>query len=148
MKVLVVNGPNLDLLGTREQEIYGTKTLSQLEDGLETYCRKKLTGVTLEFGRSNREGEIIELLNSSHKKFDALIINPGALAYQSYALRDSVAAFPGPRVIVHISNIFAREPFRRNDLIAEVADGLVCGLGVEGYRLALDAVVAKLTSKP
>jgi len=147
MKVLVVNGPNLDLLGTREPDIYGTKTLSQLEDELEAYSRKKLTGVTLVFGRSNREGEIIELLNSSHQKFDALIINPGALAHQSYALRDSVAAFPGPRIVVHISNIFAREPFRRNDLVAEVADGLVCGLGVEGYRLALDAVVAKLTSK-
>lgn len=147
MKVLVVNGPNLDLLGTREPDIYGTKTLSQLEDELEAYSRKKLTGVTLVFGRSNREGEIIELLNSSHQKFDALIINPGALAHQSYALRDSVAAFPGHRIVVHISNIFAREPFRRNDLVAEVADGLVCGLGLDGYRLALDAVVAKRSGK-
>ncbi len=147
MKVLIVNGPNLDLLGSRETVIYGTKTLSELEDELEAYCRKELRGVTLFFGRSNREGEIIELLNSGHKKFDALIINPGALAYQSFVLRDSVAAFPGPRVVVHISNIFAREPFRRNDLVAEVADGLVCGLGADGYRLALDAVVAELSRK-
>jgi 3-dehydroquinate dehydratase-2 len=142
MRILVVNGPNLDLLGTREPELYGTTTLTQLEDDLEEYSRKKLTGVSLVFGRSNREGEIIDLLNSGHGKFDGLVINPAGLAYNSYALRDSVLAFPHPKIVVHITNVFARESFRRNDLIAEVADGFVCGVGVEGYRLALDALVA------
>jgi len=142
MKILVVNGPNLDLLGTREPALYGTATLTQLEDDLEEYSRKKLKGVTLVFGRSNREGEIIDLLNSGHGKFDGLVINPAGLSYQSYALRDSVAAFPHPRIVVHITNVFARERFRRNDLIAEVADGFICGMGVEGYRLAVDALVA------
>jgi len=144
MRILVVNGPNLDLLGIREPEIYGTTTLSELEDTLEEYSRKRLTGVSLVFGRSNSEGEIIDLLNSGHGKYDGLVINPAGLAYQSYALRDSVRAFPGPKVVVHISNIFAREPYRRNDLTAEVADGFICGFGVDGYRLAVDAVVARV----
>ena len=142
MRILIVNGTNLDLLGTREPELYGTTTLTQLEDDLEEYARKKLTRVSLVFGRSNSEGEIIDLLNSGHKKFDGLVINPAGLSYQSYALRDSVVAFPHPKIVVHITNVFAREPFRRNDLIAEVADGFICGVGVEGYRLALDALVA------
>ncbi len=142
MRILVVNGPNLDLLGTREPELYGTTTLTQLEDDLDEYSRKKLSDVSLEFGRSNREGEIIDLLNSGHGKFDGLVINPAGLAYQSYALRDSVAAFPHPKIVVHITNVFARERFRRNDLIAEVADGFICGMGVGGYRLALDALIA------
>ena len=142
MRILIVNGPNLDLLGTREPELYGTTTLTQLEDDLEEYSRKKLTGVSLVFGRSNREGEIIDLLNSGHGKFDGLVVNPAGLAYNSYALRDSVLAFPHPKIVVHITNVFAREPFRRNDLIAEVADGFICGVGVEGYRLALNALAA------
>ncbi len=144
MKILVINGPNLDLLGRREPELYGTTTLTQLEEDLEKYSREKLADVSLVFGRSNREGEIIDLLNSGHGKYDGLVINPAGLSYNSYALRDSVLAFPHPKVVVHITNVFAREPYRRNDLIAEVADGFICGLGTQGYRLAIDAIVALL----
>ncbi len=144
MKILIVNGPKLDLLGTREPEIYGTTTLAQLKDALEDYSRKKLSGVTLVFQQSNSESEIVDSINSSQGEYDGLVINPASLAYQSYALRDSVNAFRGPKVVVHISNVFARETYRRNDLIAEVADGFICGLGVGGYQLAVEAVVTRV----
>ncbi len=140
MKILVVNGPNMDLLGVREPAVYGTKTLAELEDALEEHVRKHLPGVTLIFGRSNSEGEIINLLNSSHGQYEGLVINPAGLSYSAYALRDSVMTFAGPKVEVHLSNIFSREPYRRNDIIAEVVDGFVCGLGWDGYKLAIEAV--------
>jgi 3-dehydroquinate dehydratase II len=141
MKILVVNGPNMDLLGVREPAVYGTKTLSQLEDALEEHVHKNMPGVTLIFGRSNSEGEIINLLNSSHGAYEGLVINPAGLSYSAYALRDSVKTFSGVKVEVHLTNIFAREPYRRNDIIAEVVDGFVCGLGWDGYKLAIEAVV-------
>lgn len=140
MKILVVNGPNMDLLGVREPSIYGTKTLAQLEDALEAHVNKHLVGVSLIFGRSNSEGEIINLLNSSHGAYDGLVINPAGLSYSAYALRDSVKTFAGIKVEVHLTNIFSREPYRRNDIIAEVVDGFVCGLGWDGYKLAIEAV--------
>lgn len=141
MKILVVNGPNMDLLGVREPAVYGTKTLSQLEDALEEHVHKNLPGVSLIFGRSNSEGEIINLLNSSHGAYEGLVINPAGLSYSAYALRDSVKTFSGVKIEVHLSNIFSREPYRRNDIIAEVVDGFVCGLGWDGYKLAIEAIV-------
>jgi 3-dehydroquinate dehydratase-2 len=141
MKILVINGPNMDLLGVREPELYGKRTLAQLEDALEEFMNKHLPGTTVNFGRSNSEGEIINLLNSAHHEYDGLVINPAGLSYSAYALRDSIKTFPGPKVEVHLSNIFTRESYRRNDIIAEVVDGFICGLGMDGYKLALAAVV-------
>ena len=150
MKILIINGPNMDMLGVREPEVYGKRTLAQLEDALEEFVHKSLPGATVNFGRSNSEGEIINLLNSAHSEYDGLVINPAGLSYTAYSLRDSVKAFPGPKVEVHLSNIFKREAYRRNDIIAEIVDGFICGLGLDGYKLALAAVVemAKERRKP
>jgi 3-dehydroquinate dehydratase-2 len=141
MKILVVNGPNMDLLGVREPDVYGRRTLAQVEDALEEFVHKYFPGVSINFGRSNSEGEIINLLNSAHHDYDGLVINPAGLSYTAYSLQDSVKTFPGPKVEVHLSNIFKREAYRRNDIIAEVVDGFICGLGLDGYKLAISAVV-------
>ncbi len=139
MKILVLNGPNLDLLGEREPEIYGRETLAHVQQMLE--ARAQEAGAELEFMQSNHEGALIDLLNGSGRAADAAIINPGALTHYSFALRDALAAFGKPVVEVHISNIFSREDWRSNSVTGAAVRGVISGLGVEGYLLALEALL-------
>ena len=138
-RILVVNGPNLDKLGTRQPEIYGSTTLPEIEEQLR--LRAKELGVEVEFFQSNDEEEIVAIVRDAPDRgAAAILINPAALSHFSYPLRDALAGTGLPVVEVHISNIHAREPYRRLSLISGVAKGVICGLGVRGYTLALDAI--------
>jgi 3-dehydroquinate dehydratase-2 len=135
--VLVINGPNLNLLGTREPGIYGSETLADVERRVRR--RAAELGCTVEFRQSNVEGEIVGWLQEAPARHGAVVLNPGAFAHYSYAIRDAVAG-AGVRLIeVHISNIHAREEFRHRSVIAPVAAGMISGLGTFGYELALEA---------
>ena len=136
MRVLVVNGPNLNLLGQREPSIYGTTGLDDLIYMLDGHGRE--LGMLVEHVQSNSEGELIDILHRAMDCYDGIILNPGAYTHYSYAIRDAVAAIGIPVVEVHISNINARDEFRRTSVIAPVCVGQISGLGLEGYRLALD----------
>jgi len=137
--VLVVNGPNLDKLGTREPEIYGSMTLADIERGLRE--RASELGLAVEFFQSNVEDEVVAAVEKAPANGSAgIIINPAALTHFSYPLREALAATGLPVVEVHISNIHAREPFRRLSLVSGVAKGVIAGLGVNGYTLALEAI--------
>ena len=137
MKVLVLNGPNLGRLGTRQPDIYGHTTLAELEEMLR--ARGKELGCDVECFQSDEAGDLIDALGKTDA--DAVILNPAALTHYSYELREAVAAFGGPVYEVHISNIYAREPYRRHSLISPVARGSIIGMGVQGYLLALEAAV-------
>lgn len=137
----VINGPNLNLLGQREPEIYGTAGLSDIEARLRAEAEGQ---ASLSFIQSNHEGVLIDAVHSAIDAAQAMIINPGGFTHTSVALRDALAAFNGPIIEVHISNIHAREPFRHNSYISAVASGVICGLGVEGYSLALRALLSRL----
>lgn len=137
--VLVINGPNLDKLGTRQPEIYGSTTLAEVEKMLRD--RASDLGLEVDFVQSNDEGEIVEAARGAPERgAAAILINPAALSHFSYPLRDALAGTGLPVVEVHISNIHAREPYRRLSLISGVAKGVICGLGVSGYTLALEAI--------
>ncbi|MDQ0591880.1 3-dehydroquinate dehydratase-2 [Chryseobacterium ginsenosidimutans] len=131
MKVLIINGPNLNLLGTREPEIYGTISM---EDYLDT-LRSEFPSFELEYYQSNIEGEIINYLQKD--EFDALVINPGAFTHYSYAIADCLKNINKPKVEVHISNIYKREEFRQKSVTAANTDAVLSGFGMEGYRLAI-----------
>ena len=137
MKVLVLNGPNLGRLGTRQPEIYGSTTLGELEEMLR--ARGKELGCDVDCLQSDDAAELISALEKTDA--DAVILNPAALTHYSNELREAVAAFKGPVYEVHISNIYAREPYRRHSLISPVAKGSIIGLGIHGYLLALEAAV-------
>lgn len=136
MKILVLNGPNLGRLGRREPEIYGTQTLADVERMLVE--RGKSLGCSIRFLQSNHEGQLIDWIETEGQENDAIIINPGALAHTSYALADALRGSGRPVVEVHISNVHRREAFRHNLLTAAAAVGVITGLGIEGYRLALE----------
>ena len=137
--VFVVNGPNLDKLGTRQPEIYGSTTLAQLEESLR--ARAKELGLELDFFQSNEESAVVSAVaDAPGRGVSAILINPAALTHFSYPLREALAATGLPVVEVHISNIHAREPFRRLSLVSGVAKGVIAGLGVTGYALALEAI--------
>jgi 3-dehydroquinate dehydratase-2 len=139
----IVNGPNLGRLGRRQPEIYGTVSWDDVMDNL----RKDFLNCRLEDFQSNHEGALIDYLETlADRGADGLVINPGALTHQSYALRDAVAALTLPVVEVHLSNIYARESFRSHSVIAPVAAGQISGLGIDGYRLALLHLVLRLGS--
>jgi 3-dehydroquinate dehydratase-2 len=140
MKLLVLNGPNLGRLGTRQPEIYGHTTLAELEEMLR--ARGKELGADVECLQSNEASDLIKALEQTDA--DAVILNPAALTHYSNELREAVAAFKGPVYEVHISNIYAREPYRRYSLISPVAKGSIIGLGIGGYLLALEAAVEGL----
>lgn len=142
MKILVLNGPNLDLLGEREPEIYGTESLDHVRLMLEKAANE--AGVELEFLQSNHEGVLIDFLNGPGRSSDGAIINPGALTHYSFALRDAIAAFGKPVIEVHISNIFSRDDWRSRSVTGGTARAVVSGLGTRGYLLALDALIALL----
>ena len=143
MKILVINGPNLNLLGTREPQIYGVQTLNDVE--------KELTGsfpdILFTFFQSNHEGAIIDALQGTlTAQCDGVVLNAAALTHYSYAIRDAVAALRVPVIEVHLSNIHLREEFRRHSVIAEVCKAQVSGFGSEGYKLAVDMLLHKLTT--
>ena len=137
MLVLVIHGPNLNLLGEREPEIYGKQTLSGVDDALHALARE-LT-IDVRSVQHNSEGAIIEELHAARGKVDAIVINPGAYTHYSYAIADAIAASQIPVIEAHISNIHAREPFRRTSVIAPVCAGSISGFGVKSYFLALRA---------
>lgn len=134
-RILVVNGPNLNLLGKREPEVYGTETLDELNGKLADMARE--LGVEVSFFQSNSESEIIDYLHKEGFDAGGLIINPGALTHYSYALRDAIAAVEIEAVEVHMSNIYAREEFRRKSVMAPVCTGHLVGFGFYGYAMAL-----------
>lgn len=142
--VLIVNGPNLNLLGTREPDIYGSTTLADIEAA----CRRRAAslGLTVDFFQSNSEGALIDRIQAARGRHDAILVNAGAYTHTSIALLDALAAVALPVVEVHLSNIFAREPFRHRSFVSRVADGVVAGLGAYGYELALDAVAHALAA--
>ena len=135
--IFVLNGPNLNLLGSREPRIYGTQTLDDVKASLEE--RAKGLGVRVDFRQSNHEGELVDWIQEAMAKASAIIINAGAYSHTSIAIRDALAALQIPIVEVHLSNIHAREPFRRQSFVSQVARGAIVGLGSLGYLLALDA---------
>jgi 3-dehydroquinate dehydratase-2 len=140
-RVLVINGPNLNMLGTRQPEIYGRTTLGDIEASMRNLVDSTAPNVELEFFQSNHEGALIDAIQQSRPDIDAVIINPGGLTHTSVALRDALASIDKPVVEVHLSNIHAREPFRHTSLIAPIAVGQIAGLGPAGYRLALQYVI-------
>jgi len=139
MKLLVINGPNLDLLGKRQPELYGKLTLKEINERMVKLAKELQSEV--EFFQSNHEGEIVDTIGKAKAKFDFLIINPAAYTHTSVAIRDAISATGIPAIEVHLSNIYAREEFRRKSLIAPVAVGQICGFGPDGYLLALRAAV-------
>lgn len=139
LMIAVVNGPNLNLLGSREPEIYGSTSWEEVKAGLNELAAEK--DAELEFFQSNHEGALVDYLQGLRGRADGLIINPGALTHYGYSLRDALAEVDFPVIEVHISNIFAREEWRRTSVISPVVQAVISGLGTEGYLLALQAMV-------
>lgn len=138
-KILVIHGPNLNLLGKREPQIYGRMTLSQINEKLKKLAAK--SKVSLKIMQSNHEGEIVDAIGKAKRKFNGILINPAAYTHTSVAIRDAIAACGVPTVEVHLSNIYSREEFRRHSLISPVSTGQVCGFGVNSYLLGLQAAI-------
>lgn len=144
-RVLILNGPNLNLLGTREPEIYGRMTLADLEEA----CRAKAEalGMSATCQQSNHEGELVTWIQQARTEQDGIVINAGAYTHTSVALLDALLACERPIIEVHLSNIFRRESFRHHSYISQAADGVICGLGKTGYLLALEALAQLLKSE-
>lgn len=143
--IAVIHGPNLNLLGKREPAIYGSMTLRDIDAAIRKLCAQLDCVVTTE--QHNGEGEMIDAVQTAAARGSAIVINPGALAHYSYALRDALAAADVPKVEAHLSNTQAREPFRRRSVTAAAVDGTVGGFGVDSYLLAIRAVLARLDSR-
>ena len=139
-RIFVINGPNLNMLGTRQPEIYGSDTLADIEKG----CREKAAalGLDVEFFQSNHEGEIVSAIQQARGRFDAVVINPAAYSHTSVAIMDALQACDMPVVEVHLSNIHRREEFRHFSYVSKAADGVICGFGKQGYLLALEAAAS------
>lgn len=136
-KIEIINGPNLNLTGRREPEVYGTTTMEQCLDDL----RRRHPDVQIGYYQSNIEGELIDHIQQAGVTADALIVNLGGYSHTSVALRDALLAVPVPAIEVHLSNIFAREDYRHHSYITSACRGLICGLGLQGYDLALRALL-------
>ena len=141
-KILVIHGPNLNMLGKREPEVYGTTGLNEINQNLLALGKK--LGLTVDTFQSNHEGAIIDKINEAFQKHNGLIINPGAYTHTSIAIRDALTMIKAPVIEVHLSNIFKREPFRHKSLVAEVATASICGFGHHGYYMALEAIARML----
>ena len=137
-KILIINGPNLNLLGKREENHYGITTFEDLKKDCHDCAKNK--GVELTFKQTNIEGEIVSLIQESNKKFDGLIINAAGYTHTSVAIRDALVIFQKPSIELHISNIYKREEFRHKSMISDVVTGIICGLGTNGYILAINAM--------
>jgi 3-dehydroquinate dehydratase-2 len=137
-KIIIINGPNLNLLGEREQSQYGSTTFDQLKEN----CLKESNkiGIELEFAQSNIEGELVNLIQDARKKYNGMIINAAGFTHTSVAIRDALDLFKKPIIELHISNIYKREEFRHKSLISDIATGGIFGLGVEGYILAIISI--------
>ena len=140
-KILILNGPNLNLLGTRQPEIYGKLTLAQIE--IHVRALAKELAVEIDFRQSNNEGELVSWIQQAAGKFAAIVINPAAYTHTSLAMRDAISAVGIPTIEIHISNIHKREQFRHHSFIAEVAVGQIAGFGLDSYLLGLRAAVAR-----
>ena len=141
-RVLVLNGPNLNMLGIREPQTYGSQTLADIEKMC--VAEGKRLGLAAECRQSNREGELCEWIQAAYGKKDGIVINPGGYSHTSVAIRDAISAVAIPTIEVHLSNIHAREEFRHHSFVSAVAVGVICGLGAAGYRLALEALAERL----
>ncbi|MCY0913552.1 type II 3-dehydroquinate dehydratase [Massilia antarctica] len=141
-KLLLLNGPNLNLLGTREPEVYGKATLADIENA--ATAQAGAAGATISCFQSNHEGALIDAIHAARLDgVDAIVINPGGLTHTSVALRDALAGVAIPFVEVHISNIYQREAFRHHSFLSAIAQGTICGLGIDGYRYAIDFALKK-----
>ncbi|MFO7929528.1 MAG: type II 3-dehydroquinate dehydratase [Candidatus Humimicrobiaceae bacterium] len=135
--IIIINGPNLNLLGKREEEIYGNKSFGSVLEELKSYSQDN--NINLEYFQSNSEGKIIDKIHESIDKKNAIIINPGALTHYSYSLHDAIVASKIPAIEVHISNIYNREEWRKKSVISPAVEGIICGFGLDVYKLALNA---------
>ena len=145
-RLMVLNGPNLNLLGVREPHIYGTTTLAAIAASCREFA--EWLGVTLEFHQSNHEGALVDLIQSARAKADALIMNPAAYSFTSVALLDALKTFEGPFIEVHISNIHARDELHRHSILSSAAKAVICGLGPYGYIVAMQAALQILGQLP
>jgi 3-dehydroquinate dehydratase-2 len=145
VKIAVLNGPNLNLLGVREPEIYGATSLADIEKGLRTAAEQ--LNVTISFSQHNSEGALIDAIQALHQKADGILINAAAYTHTSLAVVDALRSVSIPYVEVHLSNIFAREPQRHHSLLASGARGVICGFGAPGYELALRGLVQLLGTR-
>lgn len=141
MKIFIVNGPNLNMLGKREPEIYGRDTLESINAELTELCNE--LGIEAEFYQSNCEGEIINILHSARENADGIVLNAGAYTHYSIAIRDAISASETPCIEVHLSNVHKREEFRHKSVISAVCEGVICGFGKDSYRLAVMALAKK-----
>lgn len=138
-KILVIHGPNLNLLGSREPEIYGKNTLENINDSIMAWAGNE--GITVKTKQSNHEGEIVDMIGKAKDEFDLILINPAAYTHTSVAIRDAISAVGIPAIEVHLSNIYSREEFRHTSLIAPVCHGQVSGFGIHSYILGLQAAL-------
>ncbi len=145
LRVLVLHGPNLNMLGTRERSLYGSTSLKSINAGIANFAKKE--GIRVDMRQSNQEGELVSWIQDAGERFDAIVINPAAYTHTSVAIRDAIAAAALPTVEVHLTNIYAREPFRHHSYIAGVALGQISGFGPRGYLLAMHGVLEHLRAR-
>ena len=138
-KIIIINGPNLNLLGTREPEIYGNESLEDLRSIVNSHIEKKFSDLSVDFYQSNTEGEIVNKIQES-ASLNGIIINAGGLSHSSVSILDALLSTKIPKIEVHISNLFSREEFRQNSYVSKGVDGFVCGFGINGYLLAIDGI--------
>ncbi len=138
-EVIIINGPNLNLLGNREENIYGNKTFDEIKENCINYGKEKK--IVIDFYQSNNEGDIIDKIHTVDTKYDGLIINPAAFTHSSIAILDSLRAIKKPKIEVHLSNIYSREEYRKKSITSEGVDGLICGFGANSYILGIDAII-------
>lgn len=145
MRIAVLNGPNLNLLGTREPALYGRESLDDVERALRSVATE--IGADVEFAQHNGEGELIDTIHTLRGRVDGVVINAGAYTHTSIAIRDALTAIAVPFIEVHVTNVYAREPERRHSMLAQAAVGVVCGLGTYGYELALRGLTRTLAAR-